>query len=127
MIEAALIALVLSVGTIAVLVGLWKGAQAELVTQEARLVRVAGELEATRLQLGASETARATERARDAAAMTTLKQEIASLENDLVACESPDVVRDRLRRLLGSPAAADSGAVGSSSMPERRTAGDGPG
>jgi len=35
--------------------------------------------------------------------VTQLKREIALLEADLDACESPDVVRSRLRRLLATP------------------------
>lgn len=109
MIEALLVVVGLLGITCAVLVALWKGAELKLVQEQAAHKTTKAEAANVSAAIGLSESARTNEAARLEAVIAHLKQEIASLENDLSACESPDVVRDRLRKLLAPPPPAPAG------------------
>lgn len=96
----------LAVGSIAslVLAALWQGAQKICLQERAAHVQQLAEMEArytTGLQL--SEAARVDEVARLEALIEQKKADIATLEADQYACNSPALVRERLRKLLLSP------------------------
>lgn len=54
-----------------------------------------------RKELADTQSFYAAEKARLEAVISQMKQEVASLENDALACSSPDAVRNRLRGLFG--------------------------
>jgi len=86
----------------AILASLWKGAQAALAEEKAAHAKTQNDLMAVTKGLELSEASRGDEKARAEAMVVKLKQEITSLENDLVACGDPDLVRERLRQLLSA-------------------------
>lgn len=77
---------------------LWQAARAAYVQERAESEKLRGSLSAATTATRVSET----ERARLEAVIAGHKAEIARLEGDLDACQDPAVVRERLRRLLGS-------------------------
>ena len=95
----ALIALLIA---LVVLVALWKSTQLRENTVQHNLNAMTRNYESACMALQLAEAARSDERARNEHAMAALRAEIASLEGDLYACNSPGVVRDRLRKLLQS-------------------------
>jgi len=88
-----------------ILTALWKGAQNLLSIEKAAHEKTKGDLAATAKGLEISEAARGDEKARLEAVIAAKKAEIATLEADTYACNSPALVRERLRSLLHSPSA----------------------
>lgn len=86
-----------------VLLALWKSTQLRENTLQHNLNAMTRNYEAACMALQLAEAARSDERARSEHAMAALKAEITSLEGDLYACNSPGLVRDRLRKLLQPP------------------------
>lgn len=97
---------------IIILVALWKSTQLRENTTQHNLNAMTGNYESATQGLLISEAARKDEKKRNEAAVAALRAEIAALESDLYACNSPALVRERLRKLLQSsvPEAPSSGA-----------------
>lgn len=109
---AFLIALAVGLAGCGILLALWKGAEVREANTVKALELARHDVTATQAALQISEKAREVEKARLEAVIAGLKADIASLESDLHACNSPDLVRERLRRLLSSPVPAPASGVG---------------
>lgn len=104
--------IVLALGGIvsAILTALWKGAQSVLIKERTAHEKTKGDLAATTKGLEISEAARKDEKARLEAVIAAKRAEIEALEADNHACNSPALVRERLRGLLSSPEVPSPGA-----------------
>jgi len=88
------------------LAAFWQAARAALVKERGEHQKTKGDLTAVSKALEISEAARKDETARLEAVIAAKKTEIATLEADTYACNSPALVRERLRSLLSSPTPA---------------------
>ncbi len=97
--------IVLALGGIAsaILTALWKGAQSVAQKERAAHEKTKNDLAATVKGLEISEAARRDEKARLEAVIAAKRADIEALEADNHACNSPALVRERLRGLLSSP------------------------
>lgn len=97
--------------TAAILVALWKGAQSVAQRERSDHEKTKNDLVATMKGLEISEAARKDETARLEAVIAAKRAEIEALEADNHACNSPALVRERLRGLLSSPSPTSGGGV----------------
>lgn len=108
---AFFIALVAGLLVAIVLLALWQSTKQLLLKEKADHEKTKGDLAATVTGLKLSEAGRADEKARLEAVIAAKRAEIEALEADNHACNSPALVRERLRGLLSSPEPAPSGGV----------------
>ncbi len=114
MITALLIVLAGALGGVVIVVTLWKNAELREANAVKALELSRTEADVLRVELAAATRLAGEDRTRLEKIIATLKADIAALESDLHACNSPGIVRERLRRLLSPPdgSAASSNGVG---------------
>ena len=99
------------------LAAMWQAAKVALVKERADHQKTQADLAATLAALKVSEQARGENTARLEALISQKQSEIAALEADQYACNSPALVRERLRKLLSPPAPAGAGVAPLGTVP----------
>jgi hypothetical protein len=106
---AFLIALIVGLLGAIVLVALWQSTKQLLLKEKADHEKTKADLAATLTGLKLSEAGRTDEKARLEAVIAAKRADIEALEADNHACNSPALVRERLRGLLSSPSTPSGG------------------